>query len=235
MASKKFHTQLTPPYPQLDPNRSLDEHLLALAASPNTTWLGDDILHEMKNLLIMGANPNAEDEDESDVLTHMRLRDGYDSMILKVGQLLHEAGGVLRENTLRLLMEKGSGNLVSWAASVAPVDEIPEDLLHDLIYSKEGYLAVPVLMARQRVDVNFKNDEGQTPLHQAAMRANGEMLWALLDAGADYTILNDAQQSVLDVCSEDGRKILAPELAIRARATLQENTPPAPIRPGSRL
>ncbi len=60
-------------------------------------------------------------------------------------------------------------------------------------------------MAREmELDINVKNEEGLTPLHVAAMKANKEeMLKYLIAQGADKHILTDFDESVYELASEN--------------------------------
>ena len=52
----------------------------------------------------------------------------------------------------------------------------------------------------QAVDANIQDDLGNTPLHEAAIFGSQSMIDALVDYGVDITILNDNNQTALDIC-----------------------------------
>jgi ankyrin repeat protein len=54
------------------------------------------------------------------------------------------------------------------------------------------------------IDINAKNDEGMTPLHLAAMKANDKVILEYLVAnGADKSVKTDFEESVFDLASEN--------------------------------
>ena len=59
-------------------------------------------------------------------------------------------------------------------------------------------------MLRQKADVNFVNEHGNTPLHYACFWGYIDIAEDLIDAGAMVTIQNKYQETPLDKCGSQG-------------------------------
>ena len=54
------------------------------------------------------------------------------------------------------------------------------------------------------IDINKKNDEGNTPLHLAAMSTgNADILTYLISRGGDVTVKTDFEETVYDLAKEN--------------------------------
>ncbi|MEL6671602.1 MAG: ankyrin repeat domain-containing protein [Bacteroidota bacterium] len=83
-----------------------------------------------------------------------------------------------------------------------PTYEGENTLVHLAV--KKGYQALVEEALNLGIDINQKNQEGLTPLHQAAMQAKDkEMLTLLLEKGADKTMLTDFDESAFDLAREN--------------------------------
>jgi ankyrin repeat protein len=69
-------------------------------------------------------------------------------------------------------------------------------------FSPAGMLAaVQYLVGDLHADVNARDAEGNTPLHNAAARGDNEMIRYLVSKGADVTVVNRAGQTTVDVAN----------------------------------
>ena len=60
------------------------------------------------------------------------------------------------------------------------------------------------MAAKEDIDINAKNNEGNTALHIAAMKAkDAEILKFLIEQGADVKATTDFDESVYDLASEN--------------------------------
>lgn len=77
-----------------------------------------------------------------------------------------------------------------------------DSVLHNLLYGKECYPALALIEVG--VDVNAVGNLGYTPLHVSAFRNDGEMIRALIDAGADPKITCEVGKTPLDTAIDHG-------------------------------
>jgi ankyrin repeat protein len=69
-------------------------------------------------------------------------------------------------------------------------------------YAPTGFLpAVQYLVDELRADVNARDADGNTPLHNAAARGDNEMILYLIANGADVTAINRKGQTVADMAN----------------------------------
>ncbi len=95
--------------------------------------------------------------------------------------------------------------LLDHGAKTDYVSSSSENLLHYSCKNSNKY--VTGILISQGVDVNLKNNSGETPLHIAANagRNNVDLCAQLVDAGADVNARNNRGKSVLKVA--DGKKL----------------------------
>ncbi len=95
--------------------------------------------------------------------------------------------------------------LLDHGAKTDHIDNSSQNLLH---YScKNSNISISATLIQQGVDVNLKNNRGETPLMIAANagRNNVDLCALLVDAGADVNARNNKGKSVLKVA--DGKKL----------------------------
>ena len=69
-------------------------------------------------------------------------------------------------------------------------------------YAPTGFLpAVKYLVDELHADVNARDADGNTPLHNAAARGDNEMILYLIANGADVTAINRKGQTVADMAN----------------------------------
>ena len=68
------------------------------------------------------------------------------------------------------------------------------------------------LISESSIDFNLQDDSGNTPLHRAAWYGYPELVKDMLDGGADPTIKNERDESVLDNITQqlEYRKAMKP-------------------------
>lgn len=71
-------------------------------------------------------------------------------------------------------------------------------LLHGWAHYNSDLSVLPILLGRG-LDVNARDDAGQSALHVAARFASGEHVRALIEAGADASVLDDEGRSARDL------------------------------------
>ncbi len=77
------------------------------------------------------------------------------------------------------------------------------DNLYHLAVSKES-IDLLQLASSYKVDINAKNNEGNTPLHLAAMKAKDtEILKFLIENGAQKNVVTEFEETVYDLASEN--------------------------------
>ena len=75
-------------------------------------------------------------------------------------------------------------------------------------YAPSGMLAaVKYLVEELHADVNVRDHEGNTPLHNAAARGDNEMILYLVSKGADPKIVNRAGQTTVDMANGPVQRI----------------------------
>lgn len=86
--------------------------------------------------------------------------------------------------------------------SLTSVQEEGNTLYHLAVH--KGNLNLVQLLTDFNIDINAKNEEGLTPLHLAAMKAeDDEILKYLISKGADLKIKTEFEESVYDLASEN--------------------------------
>ncbi|KAJ3215099.1 hypothetical protein HDU67_000803 [Dinochytrium kinnereticum] len=94
-------------------------------------------------------------------------------------------------------------------------DQLRQTPLHRAA-AKGNTAVLKLLLAAPKVEVDAEDRSGNTPLHLAVDMGNGEAALALIQAGADVTILNKEEQTPLDM----GRDKNVREFLVRAVAGL---------------
>lgn len=149
---------------------------VALAVRSNTT-------EALKWLLDLGANVLVKDAAGENLATY--LIQSYNPPRAGIPSLEAKAK-LLQEKGLNLSAPQPNGNTLYHLAIVK------EDL--ELLKFAGGF----------KVDINAKNKEGMTVLHQAAMTAKtDEILKYLLSAGASKAITTDLKETPFDLASEN--------------------------------
>jgi len=136
-------------------------------------------------LLEHGANINARDKEDQTPLQILLAMDRRD----------HDV------DTIRFFLERG--------AHADVVDNNHSTLLHNASFS--GIVKVAQLLLEHGANINARNEEGHTPLHQALVRLDDgcgahffNTIQLLLEHGADVDALDDAQSTPLHVASVYG-------------------------------
>jgi ankyrin repeat protein len=75
-----------------------------------------------------------------------------------------------------------------------------------------GRVPVALLLVERGADVNVRQRHGWTPLHTAAHNGSGELVDALLAAGADPGAANDDGVTAVDLAREAGHGAIAERL-----------------------
>lgn len=92
----------------------------------------------------------------------------------------------------------------TWSSSPGPVSEEIQNTRHDLMHSAITFQDLKeVERLLGLVDINRPTFHGDTFAHEA-LRQNKDILGKLLDAGADPTLVNYRNESVLDIASSGG-------------------------------
>jgi cytohesin len=151
-----------------------------------------------KVLAMRSAPPDLNMAIESGGLEVVRqLLDANPGLIQSETGTLHTAVVAGDEKIVQLLLDRG--------ANVNTLNNFLMTPLH--IAAEEGNrLAIARLLLDRGADVNggktAERREGHTPLHQAAMSGDLEVLKLLVDRGADLTLLDESGQSALDWANE---------------------------------
>lgn len=148
------------------------------------------------------ALTNAVAGNGADVVTYL-LENGADSKVIdKDGNSL--AYYLVKSYSKRNLKAFNAkwDLLTAKGVNIAAVQEGGNNLLHLAVTKNSTDLLAKI--AKYKVDVNAKNDNGLTPLHLAAMTSSTvENIKYLIDLGAKTTIVTDFEESVYDLAVEN--------------------------------
>ena len=90
---------------------------------------------------------------------------------------------------------------------------MPLDLNHKLhCEMMKGQLEMVRLLLNQGVDINHRNEHGNTPLHHAAEEGNEALIHLLLEQGADVHAVNNSGETVLWKAAHNHKMALIPLL-----------------------
>jgi ankyrin repeat protein len=79
--------------------------------------------------------------------------------------------------------------------------------------AQKGFLhEVQLLISKGKTDVNARNIEQRTPLHEAVVRGYPSICFALLQAGADPKLVDKKNRTPIEEATQCGRQDLAIEL-----------------------
>lgn len=119
------------------------------------------------------------------------------SMILLFEALASDRSALV----LGLLLDAGADPLVRTHSGFT--------MLHGWAHSNSDLAVLPILLGRG-LDINARDDAGQTALHVAARRASGEHVRALIEAGADASVRDSEGRSARDLWWHRGHGHLGP-------------------------
>jgi ankyrin repeat protein len=201
------------------------KYLEKLGITPNVvTKTGTTPLHSIayrgKDLglidyfLSKGVNVNQADDKGRTALTNALTRNSLDvvKFLLKKGadvQIKDKQGNNLVYHLIKSYrsnkfdeFQKKARILSNKGLNIAQHQQNGNSLYHLALETKDMKLLQWV--QENKVDVNFKNQDGLTALHQAAMTAkDATILKYLLSIGADKTIKTNFDESVYDLAAEN--------------------------------
>ena len=74
--------------------------------------------------------------------------------------------------------------------------------LHIAASQNEISIQIIQILIREGAQIDAKDDEGWTPLHGAAWEGHESVVTTLLDAGADYNLVNRSGESPIDLARQ---------------------------------
>lgn len=194
-----------------DSRNQSGESALRLAA-----WRGREKI--VASLLDAGADPN-----EKGVLGS-----GAFGGNIKVVRQLIEAGADLRRfggDAIEIAASEGSANIVVELikAGVAPSyrDQKGNTIL--MYYIRGGYAHNIQLLKNNGVDIDARNNQGETALIIAVKRENSDAAGSCLRAGADIHLIDSSGKTALDYAMEKGRLPIIELFAKRCKKELLSN------------
>lgn len=164
--------------------RALQSGLTPLFMAAVSNALVVDGLGVVKELLSSGADPNARGTNGVPILHH--LPSSYEGQVNFL------------DDVVDTLVTAG-----------ADVDAVARGVTALQLAVSADDLPLVLGLIRAGADPNLKDEGGNTPLHDAAMKGNHEVVEALLSAGADPNLKDSQGQRPADVAeSDDVRRIL---------------------------
>ena len=169
----------------------------------------DQMVHE---LIRAGASVTAMNKQQKQRALHIACKEGHSSVI----KALVEAGTDVNgqdEDGRTLLMEaayRGDDQmvheLIRASASVSAKDNKLQTALHLAFSSswwahQKGRSSVVKALIEAGADINGQDEDGTTPLMQAACRYDDQMVHELIRAGASVSAKNNKQQTALHTAS----------------------------------
>eukprot|EP01112_Ceratiomyxa_fruticulosa_P011415 TRINITY_DN3095_c0_g1_i1.p1 TRINITY_DN3095_c0_g1~~TRINITY_DN3095_c0_g1_i1.p1 ORF type:complete len:883 (+),score=188.59 TRINITY_DN3095_c0_g1_i1:158-2806(+) len=88
-------------------------------------------------------------------------------------------------------------------------------ILHNVSFGKDLSRYLPYLVKEKGLDINQKNERGETPLHIAILKENFETIQTLLDLGASLQLNTNQGNSPLYIACERGNLQIVKELITR--------------------
>lgn len=110
------------------------------------------------------------------------------------------------ERNHSLNCKKLGGLLISRSKDVkkylSSLNRNKESILHKAVFNKKVRVFMVKMLINHKIELNFKNDQGETPLHYAVRLGREDLCELLLQAGADPLIKTDNNQTALDIANE---------------------------------
>ena len=209
---------------------TLDEQIMKLV--DETHHANDSgFLAQLEALLSQGANPGQIDGDMNSIFDKVALQSADAQLPVDALRLLISYGAQLHANTLcsAVMLNKTERFL----ELLQLYDDLPEDILHCAFrWTDDPKLVVSALIERG-MDINAKDEEGNTPLHTLGYRDHPlafELIEYAISLGADLQIHNRQNQTARDTLSTNDKQLFDVALAGHA---LQDQTRAA-VQPTSR-
>ena len=91
------------------------------------------------------------------------------------------------------MAEEMLNNILDWCFDNTNILHFKKSVVHYI--SEQGYTQVVAKILSKKVDVNLKDNLGETPLHLASRNGHSELAKLLLEKGADTNCQSNSNQS----------------------------------------